>query len=73
MEVSSYMFLGLGAGISVLAFFLKRMKEEIDTLKKLSATIEITNARNCEKLKNLEKSAEDRREDVRKIYDIVQK
>ena len=73
MEMSSYMFLGLGVAVSVLGFFLKRMKEEIDVQKARNAELEIATARHYEKIRNLEKLAEDRRDDVKRIYELIGK
>ncbi|MBL18684.1 MAG: hypothetical protein CMC82_02495 [Flavobacteriaceae bacterium] len=69
MDYSPYVFLGLGAAISVLGFFLKRMKEEVDRLKTRNTRIEINQARNFEKITNLEKLSEDRREDIKKLFE----
>ena len=73
MEYSSYIFLGLGVAVSVLGFFLKRMKEEIDVQKAKNAKLEISSARHYEKIRNLEKLAEDRRSDVKRIYELIGK
>ena len=73
MEYSSYMFLGLGVAVSVLGFFLKRMKEEIDVQKARNAKLEISSARHYEKLRNLEKITEDRREDIKRLYESINK
>ena len=73
MEYSSYIFLGLGVAISVLGFFLKRMKEEIDVQKAKNSKLEISSARHYEKIRNLEKLAEDRRSDVKRIYELIGK
>ena len=73
MEYSSYMFLGLGVAVSVLGFFLKRMKEEIDVQKAKNSKLEISSARHYEKIRNLEKLAEDRRSDVKRIYELIGK
>jgi len=69
MDYSPYIFLGLGAAISVLGFFLKRMKEEIDVIKARNNRLEINQARNFEKIMNLEKLSEDRREDIKKLFE----
>jgi hypothetical protein len=69
MDYSPYIFLGLGAAISVLGFFLKRMKEEVDILKSKNTRLEINQARNFEKINNLEKLSEDRREDIKKLFE----
>ena len=71
MEYSSYMFLGLGVAVSVLGFFLKRMKEEIDVQKARNAKLEISSARHYEKIRNLEKLAEDRRTDIKRLFEQV--
>ena len=73
MEISSYMFLGLGVAVSGLGFFLKRMKEDIDIQKAKNAKLEIACARHYEKIRNLEKLAEDRRDDVKRIYELIGK
>tara|TARA_B100001093_G_C26629138_1_gene928069 strand:- start:337 stop:558 length:222 start_codon:yes stop_codon:yes gene_type:complete len=69
MDFSPYIFLGLGAAISVLGFFLKRIKEEVDLLKSRNTRLEINQARNFEKIMNLEKLSEDRREDIKKLFE----
>ena len=71
MDFSSYMFVGLGAAVSVLGFFLKRIKEETDTTKGRVNQLEINAARDYEKIKNLEKITEDRREDIKRIYESL--
>ena len=71
MDYSPYIFLGLGAAISVLGFFLKRIKEEVDIVKARNARLEINQARNFEKIANLEKLSEDRREDIKKLFEKV--
>jgi len=71
--VIDWTFIGIGAAISVLGFFIKRMKEEIDVLKAKNARMEINQARNFEKINNLEKIGEDRREDIKKLFEIIQK
>lgn len=71
MDFSSYMFVGLGAAVSVLGFFLKRIKEETDATKARANQLEINAARDYEKIKNLEKITEDRREDIKRIYESL--
>ncbi len=71
MDYSPYIFLGLGAAISVLGFFLKRIKEEVDVVKARNTRLEINQARNYEKIANLEKLSEDRREDIKKLFEKV--
>jgi len=71
MELTSYIYVGLGVAVSVLGFFLKRMKEEIDVLKTKQARVEINQARNFERLRHVEKVTEDRREDIKKLFEKV--
>ena len=71
MEVTSYMFAGVGVGLSVLAFFLKKNKVEIDVMKERMRDLEISNARQSERIRTLLKTVEDRRRDVQKIFDKI--
>ena len=64
--METYIFLGLSVAVSVVAFFLKRIKEEVDVQKAKNAKLEIGVARHYEKIRNIEKLAEDRREDVKR-------
>jgi len=73
MDFSSYIYVGLGVAFSVLGFFLKRLKEEVDVVKSKNARLEINQARNFERLANLEKITEDRREDIKRLYELVNK
>jgi hypothetical protein len=71
MEISHYMFAGVGVGLSVLAFFLKKNKAEIDLMKERMRGLEIADARNSERIRTLLKTVEDRRRDVQKIFDKI--
>lgn len=71
MEITHYMFAGIGVGLSVLAFFLKKNKIEIDVMKERMRDLEIADARNSERIKTLLKTVEDRRRDVQKIFDKI--
>lgn len=71
--METYIFLGLSVAVSVLGFFLKRLKEEIDVLKARNAKLEVSTAREFEKVRNLEKIAEDRREDIKSIFSKLEK
>jgi hypothetical protein len=73
MELSSYIYIGVGVTFSVLGFFLKRLKEEVVTISNKNARLEINQARNFERIANLEKITEDRREDIKKLYEIINK
>ncbi len=69
MDFSSYVYVGLGVAVSVLGFFLKRMKEEIDVLKTKQGRLEINQARNFERMRTVEKVLEDRREDIKNLFE----
>jgi len=68
---SMYMFVGVGVTLSILAFFLKKNKNEIDSMKGVLRDIEIVNARQQERLATLDKVAEDRRRDVQKLFELI--
>lgn len=71
MDTTSYIFAGIGVALSVVGFFLKRLKEEVDIVKARNARLEINQARNFEKIHNLEKLTEDRREDIKKLFEKI--
>jgi hypothetical protein len=63
------MFAGVGVAISVLAFFLKKNKMEIDSLKENVRKLEISEARNSERIRTLLKVVEDRRKDIQRLFE----
>ena len=71
--METYIFLGLSVAVSVIGFFLKRIKEDVDMQKAKNAKLEIGVARHYEKIRNIEKLAEDRREDVKRIFELIGK
>lgn len=71
MEVSHYMFAGVTLALSVLGFYLKKNKIEIDTMKERMRELEISDARSSERIKTLLKTVEDRRRDVQKIFEKI--
>ena len=68
MEVSSYMFAGVGVALSVLAFFLKKNKVELDRLSETVRKLELSDATKTEKLIFMGKVLEDRRRDIQKLF-----
>ena len=68
MEISHYMFAGVGVAVSILAFFIKRIKVELDDMKERLRQIEISDAGQTKDVEHLPKLAEDRREDVKNIF-----
>ena len=71
MEVSTYMFVGVGVALSVLAFYLKKNKTELDNMKELVRKLELKDAMNSERVRTLIKTVEDRRRDIQKIFDKI--
>jgi len=72
MEVTHYMFAGLGVALSILAFFIKRNKWEIDDMKDRVRQIEISNAGQIKDINHLDKLSEDRREDIKKLFEKME-
>ena len=66
-----YMFAGIGVTLSILAFFLKKNKNEIDTIKEQLRDIELDNAKQEEKIHFLNKVSEDRRRDIQNIFEKI--
>ena len=77
MEFHNYIFLGVGVAISVLGFFLKREAKKAAELDERVKTLEVlwakNEARDGERWREANKLLEDRREDVRKLYDMASK
>ena len=73
MEITHYMFAGITLALSVLGFFLKKNKVEIDMMKELLRRLEISDAKNTERIKTLLKVVEDRRRDIQNLYEKTQK
>ena len=69
MEISHYMFAGVGVAISILAFFIKRNKWEIDDMKERLRQIEISDAWQSKDVEHLTKLSEDRRRDIQKLFE----
>lgn len=65
------MFAGVTLALSVLGFYLKKNKIEIDQMKERVRELEISDARSSERIKTLLKLVEDRRRDVQKIFDKI--
>jgi len=76
MEYNEYVLIGIGTAISVISFFLKRENQRLVAMEKLINEINLILSRNDaldkERWASANKRLEDRREDIRKLYDIVQ-
>ncbi|MFT6546463.1 MAG: hypothetical protein ACJAT2_003811 [Bacteriovoracaceae bacterium] len=76
MIIDEYIFIGIGACFSIIGYFLKRENKRLEGMEKLINEINVTLAKNevrdFERYNSIEKALEDRRVDVRKIFDIIQ-
>ena len=62
------MFAGVGVANSILAFFIKRIKMEVDDMKERLRQIEINDAGQTKDVEHLTKLAEDRRIDIKNLF-----
>jgi len=72
MDITHYMFAGVTLALSVLGFFLKKVKIEVDGYKDRLRELELSNARMNEQLRLMNKVLEDRRRDVQRLYEKAQ-
>jgi len=77
MGFSEYILIGVGTCLSVLGFFLKRESKrlgELDAkLEEITVKLAQNDVRDSERWAITDKRLEDRRIDVRKLYDLVNK
>lgn len=77
IEITEILFVCLGIMVSVTAFFLKKESAKVDKLSSKMREIEIDLARNdardTERWIQIQKLLEDRRLDVVKIYEKLEK
>ncbi len=77
MDYNEYVLVGIGTAISVIGYFLKKESKQLQELKEEIGELQITLAKNgvrdSERWRSTNKRLEDRRLDVRKLYDLVQK
>jgi hypothetical protein len=76
MEYNEYILAGIGTAISVIGYFLKKESSRLRELQEQINNVQITLAKNevrdYERWESTNKRLEDRRMDVRKLYDLVQ-
>ena len=63
---------GCGVALSILAFFIKRNKWELDDMKERLRDIEISHAGQVKEVNHLNKLSEDRREDIKKLFERME-
>jgi hypothetical protein len=77
MEIEKIVLIGLGMMVSMVAFFLKKESMKIDRLSKRIQQMEIdlakNSARDAERWTQTTKLLEDRRTDVIKIFEKLDK
>jgi hypothetical protein len=77
MEIEKIVLIGLGMMVSMIAFFLKKESMKIDRLSKRIQQMEIdlakNSARDAERWTQTTKLLEDRRTDVIKIFEKLDK
>ena len=77
MEISEYILIGVGTCLSILGFFLKKESRRLsgvaEKVDQMNITLAKNEARDAERWASIDKRLEDRRMDVRKLYDLVQK
>jgi len=68
--------IGIGVFLSIIGYFLKRENQRIQAIESLVNEINLTLAKNevrdSERWQQTNKRLEDRRMDIRKIYDLIQ-
>lgn len=77
MEYNEFILVGIGTAISVIGYFLKRENKRLEALEELVNKINVILAKNevrdAERYGSIEKRLEDRRMDIRKLYDLAQR
>jgi hypothetical protein len=77
MDISEYILIGVGTCLSILGFFLKKEARRLNLVAEkvddMNITLAKNEARDAERWVSIDKRLEDRRMDVRKLYDLVQK
>jgi len=75
METSEYILIGVGFCISIIGYFLKRESKRLDDFEKLIHEINVKIAKNdvrdTERWAQTEKRMEDRKSDIKHLYDIM--
>ena len=76
MEYNEFIIIGVAGVISLIGYFLKRENQRLEALEDLVNQINVTLAKNevrdAERHGSIEKRLEDRRMDIRKLYDLIQ-
>ena len=77
MEITEIVFLIFGFSISMVAFFLKKESQKVDSISKKLRHIEVELAKNSakdsERWRETQKLLEDRRQDIISLYKKFEK
>ena len=77
MEIEKIVLLGIGAMVSIIAFYLKRESIKIEKVSSKVREIEVrlakNGARDAERWDQTSKLLEDRRQDIHRIYEKLNK
>ena len=77
MEYNEFVLIGIGTAISVIGYFLKRENQRLITMEKIIHEINLTLSKNealdLERWASANKRLEDRRADIRNLYQMLQK
>ena len=77
MEITEIVFLIFGFSISMVAFFLKKESQKVDSISKKLRQIEVELAKNSakdsERWRETQKLLEDRRQDIISLYKKFEK
>jgi len=77
MEIGEMMIIGIGTLVSVIAFYLKKESMKIEKISSKIREIEINlaknGARDCERWDQTQRLLEDRRQDVVKLFEKIEK
>lgn len=77
MEIKEIIMMAIGAMVSIIAFYLKRESIKIEKLSTKLREIEVSlaknGARDAERWDQTSKLLEDRRQDIHKIYEKLNK
>lgn len=77
MEIENIMIIGIGTLVSVIAFYLKKESMKIEKISAKIREIEINlaknGARDSERWEQTQRLLEDRRQDVVKLFEKIEK
>lgn len=77
MEITQIMMIGIGTLVSVIAFYLKKESMKIEKISTKIREIEINlaknGARDCERWEQTQRLLEDRRKDVVRLFEKIEK